>query len=144
MIGLRTATMELEKVSVRQRVLDYLALAKPRVVVMVLAVTMAGFYMGTIGATDWMALLQLLVGVALAASGTLALNQYMERAEDALMLRTQARPLPDGRLQPLPALCFGVVVTISGLLYTTVMVHALAGLVIAVIACSYLFWYTPL
>jgi heme O synthase-like polyprenyltransferase len=47
MIGSRTATIALEKVSVRQRGLDYLALAKPRVVVMVLAVTMAGFYMGT-------------------------------------------------------------------------------------------------
>jgi protoheme IX farnesyltransferase len=44
----------------------------------------------------------------------------------------------------LSALCFGVVMAISGLLYTTVIVHALAGLVIATITCSYLFWYTPL
>jgi protoheme IX farnesyltransferase len=143
-MGLRTATIELEKVSVRQRVMDYLALAKPRVVVMVLAVTMAGFYMGTTGTADWVSLLHLLIGVALAAGGTLALNQYMEREEDALMRRTQLRPLPDGRVQPLSALCFGVVMTITGLLYTTVVVHTLAGLVTAAIACSYLFWYTPL
>jgi protoheme IX farnesyltransferase len=138
--------MELEAVkgTVRQRVMDYLALTKPRVVVMVLAVTMAGFYMGTPGTTNWGILLHLLVGVMLAAGGTLALNQYMERAEDALMLRTQWRPLPDGRIQPLPALCFGVVVTISGLLYTAVLVHTMAGLVTAMISCSYLFWYTPL
>jgi protoheme IX farnesyltransferase len=144
MIGFRTATMELEKVSVQQRMMDYLALAKPRVVVMVLAVTMAGFYMGTAGTADWVSLLHLLLGVALAAGGTLALNQYIEREEDALMQRTQLRPLPDGRIQPLPALCFGVVMTIAGLLYTTVVVHTLAGLVTAMIACSYLFWYTPL
>jgi len=138
--------MELEaiKVSVRPRVMDYLALAKPRVVVMVLAVTTAGFYMGTTGTTAWGTLLHLLVGVMLAAGGTLALNQYMEREEDALMLRTQLRPLPDGRIQPLPALGFGVAVTISGLLYTMVLVHTLAGLVTAVIAGTYLFWYTPL
>jgi heme o synthase len=74
----------------------------------------------------------------------MALNQYRERAEDALMLRTHTRPLPDGRIQPLSALCFGVVLAAGGVLYTTVMVHALAGLVIAVIACSYLFGYTPL
>jgi protoheme IX farnesyltransferase len=144
MTVLRTATFELEKVSGRQRVLDYLMLAKPRVVVMVLAVTMAGFYMGTVGAPHWASLFHLLVGVAFAAGGTLALNQYLERDEDALMQRTQSRPLPDGRVQPFPALCFGVGITVGGLLYLTVMVHALAGFVTALTACSYLFWYTPL
>jgi protoheme IX farnesyltransferase len=145
MTVLRTATLELEKVSGRQRAaLDYFMLAKPRVVVMVLAVTMAGFYMGTVGTPDWASLFHLLVGVAFAAGGTLALNQYLERDADALMQRTQFRPLPDGRIQPLPALCFGVGITVSGLLYLTVMVHALAGFVTALTACSYLFWYTPL
>jgi protoheme IX farnesyltransferase len=144
MTVLRTATLELEKVSGRPRALDYLMLAKPRVVVMVLAVTMAGFYMGTVGTPHWASLLHLLVGVAFAAGGTLALNQYLERDEDALMQRTQSRPLPDGRIQPFPALCFGVAITVGGLLYLTVIVHALAGFVTALTACSYLFWYTPL
>jgi heme o synthase len=140
----RTATLELEKVAGRQRALDYLMLAKPRVVIMVLAVTMAGFYMGTVGTPHWASLFHLLVGVAFAAGGTLALNQYLEREEDALMQRTQFRPLPDGRIQPFSALCFGVGITVGGLLYLTVMVHALAGFVTALTACSYLFWYTPL
>jgi protoheme IX farnesyltransferase len=144
MTVLRTATLELEKVSGRHRALDYLMLAKPRVVVMVLAVTMAGFYMGTVGTPDWAALLHMLIGVALSAGGTLALNQYIERDEDALMQRTQLRPLPDGRIQPFPALCFGVGITVGGLLYLTVIVHALAGFVTALTAVSYLFWYTPL
>jgi protoheme IX farnesyltransferase len=68
----------------------------------------------------------------------------MEREEDALMQRTQSRPLPEGRIQPLPALCFGVGITIGGLLYLTFIVHALAGFVTAMTACTYLFWYTPL
>jgi protoheme IX farnesyltransferase len=144
MTVLRTATFETEKVFGRQRAVDYLILAKPRVVVMVLAVTMAGFYMGTIGTPDWTSLLHLLVGMALCAGGTLALNQYMERDEDALMQRTQSRPLPDGRVQPFPALCFGVGMTVAGLVYLTFMVHALAGFVTAMTACTYLFWYTPL
>ena len=139
MTVLRTATFELEKVSGRQQVFDYLMLAKPRVVVMVLAVTMAGFYMGTVGTPHWASLFHLLVGVAFAAGGTLALNQYLERDENALMQRTQSRPLPDGRMQPFPALCFGVGITVGGLLYLTVMVHALAGFVTALTACSYLF-----
>jgi protoheme IX farnesyltransferase len=111
---------------------------------MILAVTMAGFYMGVTETTDWVSLLHLLCGVALAAGGALALNQYLERDEDALMRRTQSRPLPDGRIPPRPALCFGVVITLSGLLYTTVLAHPLAGVITAVTAGSYLFLYTPL
>jgi protoheme IX farnesyltransferase len=144
MTTLRTVTAGLEKVSVRQCTMDYLALMKPRMVVMILAVTVAGFYMGSTQTPGWMRLLHLLIGVALASGGTLALNQYIERQEDALMPRTQSRPLPDGRLQPLPALWFGLFVTLAGLLYLGLWVNVLASLVTAAITGSYLFWYTPL
>ena len=144
MTTLRTVTAGLEKVSVRQRTMDYLALMKPRMVVMILAVTVAGFYMGSTQTPGWMRLLHLLIGVALASGGTLALNQYIERQEDALMPRTQSRPLPGGRLQPLSALWFGLFVTLAGLLYLGLRVNVLASLVTAAITGSYLFWYTPL
>jgi protoheme IX farnesyltransferase len=124
--------------------MDYLALMKPRVVLMILAVAWAGFYMGSIGTPDWIRLLHLLIGVGLTAGGTLALNQYMERREDALMPRTQSRPLPDGRVRPHTAFCLGVVVTCVGLLYLMLTVHVLAVLVTAMTTVSYLFWYTPL
>ncbi len=144
MTTLRMVTAGLEKVSVRQRTMDYLALMKPRMVVMILAVTVAGFYMGSTQTPGWMRLLHLLIGVALASGGTLALNQYIERQEDALMPRTQSRPLPGGRLQPLSALWFGLFVTLAGLLYLGLRVNVLASLVTAAITGSYLFWYTPL
>ena len=64
MTMLRTVTAGLEKVSVRQRTMDYLALMKPRMVVMILAVTVAGFYMGSTQTPGWMRLLHLLIGVA--------------------------------------------------------------------------------
>lgn len=147
MTVLRTATattVTFEKVSMRQRVMDYMALAKPRVVVMVMAVTVAGFYMGTTGTADWLRLLHLLIGVALSGGGTLALNQYIERKEDALMVRTQNRPLPEGRLQPQGAMWFGVLLTVFGLLYLAFMAHPLAGLVTAVTVVTYLFAYTLL
>ena len=123
---------------------DYLNLAKARVVVMVLAVTMAGFYMGTVGELDWQRLCHLLIGTALVAGGTLALNAYIERAEDALMLRTQSRPLPTGRIQPAAALCFGVVATCGGLLYLAFLAHPLGALITAVTTGCYLFLYTPM
>lgn len=144
MMTLRTATLTMERPSVHQRAMDYLALGKPRVVVMILAVTMAGFYMGASQTPDWLLLLHVLLGVALSAGGTLALNQFMERHEDALMERTQGRPLPEGRILPVAALMSGVVSVVVGLCYLMVAVNVLAMAVTAATTITYLFWYTPL
>lgn len=141
---LRTATIGMVKVSVCQRLMDYLELAKARLVVMILVVTMVGFYMGAPGVPDWGRLLHLLLGVACAAGGALALNAYIEREVDALMLRTQTRPVPDGRIQPLAALRFGIVTTVCGLLYLAVVVHPWSAVVTGAIVGGYLFGYTPL
>lgn len=129
----------------RRRVMaDLVALTKPRVVVMVLVTTVVGYYVGLEGVADYARLLHLVLGTLLAAGGTLALNQYLEREVDARMDRTRARPLPDGRLQPLEALLFGVAITSVGLVYLTVLVNVLAGLVTAATVGLYLFAYTPL
>lgn len=141
---LRTAAVDIERVSVYQRTLAYLELAKARLVLMVLVVTLVGFYMGTAGIPVWGQLMHLLVGIALAAGGALTLNAYIERETDALMPRTQSRPLPEGRIHPLAALRFGLVTTVLGLLYLMLLVHPLSALVTAVITGSYLFCYTPL
>jgi protoheme IX farnesyltransferase len=128
----------------RARIADFYELMKPRVVLMVLLTTMVGFYLGSAGGFDLATLCHALIGTALAAGGTLALNQFLERELDARMDRTRRRPLPEGRLEPAEALGFGVLVTAAGLLYLTVAVNALAALVTAVIVVSYLFVYTPL
>jgi heme o synthase len=129
---------------VYKRAMDYLALTKPRVVVMVLVTTSVGFYLAAAEQLNWSLLCHTLVGVALASGGTLALNQYLERDLDARMLRTRERPLPEGRLQPNEALGFGVGITAGGLIYLTWLVNPLSGLVTAVSVASYLFLYTPL
>lgn len=123
---------------------DFLALTKPRVVLMVLVTTLVGFYLGSPGPLDIPLLLKTLFGTTLAAGGTIALNQYLEREVDARMDRTRLRPLPDGRLRPAEALAFGVSITAAGLLSLTLTVNALAGLITAVIVGSYVFVYTPL
>src|SRR2546426_5419910 len=107
----------------RRRVLaDLVALARPRVVLMILVTAAVGYYVGLAGAPDCARLLHLLVGTLLAAGGSLALNQYWERDVDARMERTRARPLPDGRLAPLEALLFGSALTALGLVYTAVFI----------------------
>ena len=78
------------------------------------------------------------------AGGTLALNQYMERGIDALMKRTAKRPLPDGRMKPEEALAFGGALTSAGLVYLTLAVNPISGMVTALTVITYLFMYTPL
>jgi len=57
-------------------------------------------------------LLHTAIGVALLSGGINALNQYWERDLDALMRRTELRPLPAGKLPPSGALIFGAVVSL--------------------------------
>ncbi len=123
---------------------DYLALTKPRVVLMVLVTTAVAFYLGARGAPEWLRLIHTLIGTGLAAGGTIALNQYLERDLDGRMERTRRRPLPQGRIQPIEGLAFGISITASGLLYLMLAVSLLAALLAALTVGSYLWAYTPL
>jgi protoheme IX farnesyltransferase len=128
----------------RGRVSDYFELTKPRVVLMVLVTTLAGFYLGGRAGFDVTLALNLLAGTALAAGGTLALNQYVERDTDAMMDRTRNRPLPDMRMRPAEALTFGTLATAGGLVYLVLATNPLCAAVIAAITIIYLGAYTPL
>ena len=123
---------------------DFIALTKPGLVIMLVLTTCVGFYLGSDGPVDWLRLLHTLAGTALAAGGTLALNQFMERDRDAMMRRTRKRPLPAGKLRPAQALGFGVSITVAGLLYLALVVNVLSCAVTALITATYLFLYTPL
>ena len=123
---------------------DLVALGKPRVLLMVLASTLAGYFVALDGPADLARVIHVLLGTFMAAGGTLALNQYVERDVDALMERTRRRPLPDHRLQPLEALLFAGVLTSAGVTYLAVSVGiAVAGLTLAT-TILYLGAYTPL
>jgi protoheme IX farnesyltransferase len=140
----QTGTLDLGLAQVRRRMADFVALTKPRMVLMVLITTLVGFYLGSWSGPQAGRLLATLVGTALAAGGTLALNQFLEWEVDARMERTRLRPLPDGRLQPVEALAFGAAISAAGVLLLALAVSPLSGLIAAAIVCSYLFLYTPL
>ncbi|RKU08836.1 protoheme IX farnesyltransferase [Candidatus Poribacteria bacterium] len=127
-----------------RRAADYIEFIKPRLVVMILITTAAGFYLGVQQTVNWMLCLHTLIGAGLTAAGVLGLNQYLERDVDAQMKRTQERPLPDGRMKPLEALLVGAALAGGGMLYLTFIVNTLSGFVISLIVVSYLFLYTPL
>lgn len=130
--------------SAAQVTADLVALTKPRIVVMVLVTTLVGYQAGLASPPDWPRLLHLLLGMALAAGGTLALNQYLERHVDALMERTRCRPLPAGRLEPGTALVFGGAVTVLGIADLGLSLGPAPAEVTAATSLLYLFVYTPL
>ena len=127
-----------------QRAADYIELTKPRMVLMILITTAAGFYLGSSHMVNWMQFLHTLIGSGLTAAGVLGLNQYLERDIDAKMPRTQNRPIPAGRICQMKALLFCAFLTSSGMMYLTVLVNAISGFVISLIVVSYLLIYTPL
>ncbi len=123
---------------------DYLELTKPSVVWLIILATAVGFYMGSPASLSFLLLLHTLAATALLAGGTGALNQWLERDLDARMRRTEKRPLPAGRLQPLPAMLFGVGLTLAGLVYLALAVNPLTALLGLLTTTGYLFVYTPL
>jgi heme o synthase len=129
---------------VRSRLADYLTLAKPRVVVMVLVTTTVGYFLGSTTPPALLPLVRTLVGTALAAAGTLALNQWMERDRDARMARTRRRPLPDGRLLSAEAFALGATLLVAGLAVLVLAANGLTAALTGTIAVVYLLVYTPL
>ena len=119
-------------------------LVKARLTGLVLLTTLVGFYMGQRGPMNYALLLHTLLGTALVACGAAALNQLIEREHDALMRRTETRPLPAGRLTPDTVLILGGAMSAAGLLYLAASVNLLTSLLGAATLVSYLFVYTPL
>lgn len=130
----------------RPRIADYLELAKPRVAMLVLFTVGAGVLLASIGRDfSFLVLLHTVFGTALVAAGASALNQWYEGDSDALMRRTEKRPLPSGRLQALEVFVFGVALGLGGVVYLALaLTHILAALIAAVTFILYVAVYTPL
>jgi heme o synthase len=123
---------------------DYLELTKPRITVLILICTAVGYFFGSPNAFHLALFVHVLLGTALMASGTAALNQWYEADSDAKMRRTSKRPIPAGRIRRIDGLVFGVVLSIAGFADLWFGTNALAaGLGLFTLA-TYIFLYTPL
>lgn len=128
----------------RANATDFVELTKPRIVLLVMLTVAAGFWMGSPGAGQAMVLFHLLLGTALVACGTNALNQVAERDLDAMMNRTKDRPLPAGRLTVKVAAAFAWLMGMTGALYLALFVSGLVAALATATLISYVFMYTPL
>jgi protoheme IX farnesyltransferase len=131
-------------IGVRARASDYVALAKPRLNLLVVASAIAGYAMARGDTSNVGALLSTVVGTGLVAGGASALNQVLERDTDGMMRRTRLRPLPDGRLNSPEAVAFAAVLSLAGLLILAAGVNLLTSGVALATLGSYAAVYTPL
>jgi protoheme IX farnesyltransferase len=123
---------------------DYVALTKPRLNVLVVATSAAGYYLGATAPIVPGPFIATVVGTALVAGGAATLNQVYERDTDALMRRTRMRPLPAARVSPSEARVFGGVLSIAGLALLAAFSTWLAAALALLTLVTYLCVYTPL
>ncbi|CAB4869961.1 unannotated protein [freshwater metagenome] len=120
----------------------YVALTKPRIIELLLITTVPTMVMAQAGWPSTKLVLITLFGGTLAAGGANAINMYVDRDIDKLMVRTQGRPLVTGLIKPRNALVFAVVLQIIAF----AVLWSGANLLSAVLALSatlfYVFIYT--
>jgi heme o synthase len=121
----------------RDVVLDYVSLAKPRIIPLLLITALGGMMMAQRGWPSTGLVLLTLAGGALAAAGAGAINCWIDRDIDRTMLRTRRRPLPDGRIAPANALLFGIALGTAAFVLLAFWVNVLA----ATLAVSGLLFY---
>ncbi len=129
---------------VRPRVLDFVELMKPELTGLSVLTTLCGYYLASTIGFQTTEFLLLSIATLLVGGGIGALNQYIERQYDALMKRTERRPLPSGRLSADVVLMYGGITTLAGVAILTLVFSVLTVVIALVIIASYLFIYTPL
>jgi protoheme IX farnesyltransferase len=122
----------------------YLALTKPRIVVMVLLTVAVGYLLGARGRGNPLVLAWTLVGTALVAAGASGWNQVLERSRDARMRRTRRRPLPSGQITVWPAATFSTALTVVGVALLAWQTTTTAAGVALTTFLLYVAVYTPL
>lgn len=120
----------------------YLELAKLRIVVLLIFTTVTAMVIAAKGIPSLAVLLPTILGGSLAAAGSSAINQYIDRDMDAQMSRTSRRPIPSGRIEPRNALIFGMTLVVLSVLVLGVFVNWLTAALALIGAVYYVVLYT--
>lgn len=134
LVGLAGRTAQDEKreaakpVNRKQRFVDFILLTKPIIVALLLVTTYTGMVVGgkalpSLSLTFWT-----LLGGALAAGGSGAINQYIDRDIDKRMTRTARRPIAAGRMTPAEGYAFGLASLVVSFYLLAGFVNLLAAL----------------
>ncbi len=123
--------MSLARPDIATTVRNYISLTKPRIISLLLITTVPAMVVAEKGWPSTWLVLATVIGGSLSAAGANAINCWYDRDIDAVMRRTQRRPLATGEIQPLHGLVFGItlgVVAFGFLWATTTLAAALGAL----------------
>ncbi|MFI5287117.1 MAG: heme o synthase [Candidatus Dormibacteria bacterium] len=121
---------------------DYVALTKPRVILLLEVTAVAAMVIAARGWPGWRLVLLTVAGGWLAASGANAINCWFDRDIDQTMGRTRTRPLPSGRIDPRQALTFGIALGIASFVLMATTVNLLSASLALLALLFYVFIYT--
>ena len=121
---------------------DYLELTKPRVVVLMLITSLVGMFLATRAGVAWPVLVFGNLGIGLCAGAAAAVNHVVDRRIDSIMARTHKRPVTAGRLSPLAALAFALLLAVSGMALLLTFTNELAAWLTLASLLGYAVLYT--
>jgi protoheme IX farnesyltransferase len=128
--------------SLHDSITAYVALTKPRIILLLLITTVPAMILAARGLPELTLILATLVGGAVAAGSANAINMYLDRDIDERMRRTRRRPLPAHAVAPEDALRFGFVLGAASFLFLSIAVNVLAASLALSAIAFYVFVYT--
>lgn len=126
----------------RHRALAFVALTKPRIIELLLITTVPTMIVADQGLPSIWLVIATVVGGTLAAGGANAFNMYIDRDIDALMKRTEGRPLVTGEVTPREALVFATAIEAAAFIWLWVLVNPLSALLALAATAFYIGVYT--
>ena len=126
----------------RQTIGAYFSLTKPRIIELLLVTTFPPMVVAADGLPNLWLALATLIGGSIAAGGANTINCFIDRDIDAVMRRTNQRPLPAGQIAPERALAFGIALSVSSFVFLTLAVNLLTALLALSAILFYVFVYT--
>ena len=122
---------------------DYLELCKPRVVaLMVLTAIVAMLLASPNDNVPWSIIIVASLGISFAAAAGGAINHLIDRRVDAVMARTQNRPIPSGRIKLSYAIVLAASLAIGSMIILFTWVNAIAAILSLLTLIGYAGVYT--
>jgi protoheme IX farnesyltransferase len=134
----------------KKQIAEYIALTKPRIILLVLVTAYLGYYLGLRSQGEhmnsihsWIVLLYLLLGTGATSACAAVLNQVIEVGQDSEMIRTKNRPLVKGKIGIFQAIVFGILLGLSGFIFIYIFINEITAWLSLLTVFLYIFIYTP-
>ncbi len=136
--------MDYPELNLRERFMDVIQLTKPIIVLLLLLTTLAGMFFGAKAVPESRTIILTLLGGALAAGGSGAINQFLDRDLDSEMQRTSKRPVPSGRIYPSEALAIGISFCLVSIYIFLIYINPISAALTLLGIIYYVYFYSIL